>query len=180
MKINKNRESHEYEQNLKKSWKWIKTGKVMKMNKISKVMKMSKSQKVMKMNKSQKVMDMNKISNSHEHQQNLKKSWKWIKERGKLQKVMNMNKIAKRHVHQQNLKMSWTSKILKKSWKWIKTGEISKSHEQLKNISTINDNHWTYLDEMRTVPWLNKISALSDKNWRIFRLLMIAAEQYLG
>ncbi len=36
MKINKNRESHEYEQNLKKSWKWIKTGKVMKMNKISK------------------------------------------------------------------------------------------------------------------------------------------------
>ncbi len=37
-----------------------------------------------------------------------------------------------------------------------------------------------YLDEMRTVRWLNKISALSDKNWRIFRLLMIAAEQYLG
>ncbi len=41
---------------------------------------------------------------------------------------------------------------------------------------------------MRTVPlteqelsrWLNKIPALSDKNWRIFRLLMIATEQYLG
>ncbi len=28
--------------------------------------------------------------------------------------------------------------------------------------------------------WLNKISALSDKNWRIFRLLMITTEQYLN
>ncbi len=34
MKMNKNRESYENEQNLKKSWKLIKTGKVMNMNKI--------------------------------------------------------------------------------------------------------------------------------------------------
>ncbi len=37
-----------------------------------------------------------------------------------------------------------------------------------------------YLDEMRTVPLTEQDFALSDKNWRIFRLLMIAAEQYLG
>ncbi len=65
--------------------------------------------------------------------------------------------------------------------KMNKTGKISKSHEQLKNISTINDNHWTIFGRNENCPvdW-NKISALSDKNWRIFRLLMIAAEQYLG
>ncbi len=71
MKMNKSRESHEYEQNLKKSWKWIKAGKVMNMNKIS------------------KSHENNKNRESHEYEQNLKKSWKWIK----AGKVMNMNKI---------------------------------------------------------------------------------------
>ncbi len=75
MKINKNRESHEYEQNLKKSWKWIKTGKVMKMNKISK---------------------------SHENEQNLKS-----------------------HENEQNLKSYGHEQNLKKPW----TSTKSKSHE---------------------------------------------------
>ncbi len=57
MKINKNRESHEYEQNLKKSWKWIKAGKVMN----------EQNLKSMKMNKTGKVMNEQNLK-SHENE----------------------------------------------------------------------------------------------------------------